>query len=73
MEDINDVVKQISEKMAFASLKQTAISQFDTVSYLNDEEIIAYITDTIRNATGMSFPDLVKVWFKEWKASKEVK
>jgi hypothetical protein len=73
MEDINDVVKQISEKMAFASLKQTVMGQFASLPYLNDDEMVAYMTDTIRVATTMELPNLIKVWFKEWKTSKEPK
>jgi hypothetical protein len=73
MEDINGLVNQIAIKQAYMQLKKCVIEILEANPYFNDDEAVAYVTDIIKHGTLVDHSALITVWFKEWKASKEVK
>jgi hypothetical protein len=73
MEDINGLVNQIAMKQAYAQLRGCVIEIFENNQFFSDEELIAYTTDILKHGTKLEHAYLIAVWFKEWKASKEMK
>lgn len=73
MEDINSIVNQIASKQAFLKLKEVSYKIFEDNNFLSDSELLAFTIDILRNASKTDYTALLTIWFKEWKASKEVK
>jgi hypothetical protein len=70
VEDLNDMVQGMANRINHVKFKEAVIKLFENGKSFPDAENLAMAIDFIRMSTKCEFISLFTLWFKEWKEGK---